>query len=309
MTLRDSRAKRRRVQAEQCWLELRTNKRTGIDIGYKERSPGYQLSQDAHDFWELLYADKGRVLIRLDGVPFQVRQGEFVLIAPGQSHSVSPSADAPFYVTAHFQTNLKGLSDLKHTVGCVDSKGRRLLEDVLAEREGRRFGSEELVCSYLLEFLILAVRRHSERPSEHPHLPTHFQQNMTDGTVERTIAFLRANFAKPLTLRGVARELGVSSSHLEHLFKKATGRPVMSYLQDLRLEQAKVLLLESTLNVTQIAARCGYSSVHLFSRRFKQLVSVPPSEYAKMLRSNRSGRRPLSASSARLTEAARSASL
>ena len=80
-----------------------------------------------------------------------------------------------------------------------------------------------------------------------------------------------------------ARAAGASNSHLEHLFKKKMNVSVMGYLQDLRIQKAKVLLVESAHNVTEIARLCGYSSIHHFSRRFKKVARLSPSQYAKMV--------------------------
>ena len=102
--------------------------------------------------------------------------------------------------------------------------------------------------------------------------------------MEKAINFMKLNFSRPLALSEIAEASGVSRSHLEHLFKNTTGSSIMTYLQELRIQRAKMLLLESGLNISQIAEQTGYSSIHLFSRRFKTFVSVSPTRYAKMIR-------------------------
>ena len=268
----------------ELWFNFRTNPKTGVEVGYKERDPGYTNAGDRHQFWELLCVDKGLVRILLDGTEFTVCQGEFVLIAPNQWHAVPPSATvAPFYITVHFETNFEQLGDLMNTVLRVDEKGRQLLVNLLKEKGGARIGACELARCHLAEFLIRAVRaRRAGMPAE--ALPTYFQAHAENEIVEKAVADMRRHFGSPLSLHDISRAAGVSHSHLEHIFKKKTGMPVMAYLQDLRIQNAKKLLLESTLNVSQIAEQSGYSSVHLFSRRFKKFVSVPPSQYAKMVR-------------------------
>jgi len=266
------------------WLAFRTNPGTGVDVRYKERAPGYTFCGDRHDFWELLYVDQGSVRIVLDQREHTVCPGEFVVIARRQPHSVLPSSGtAPFYITAHFQTNLMGLNDLVNAVLPADEDGRRLLTDMLREKGSEDFGADELAQAYLLEFLIRAIRRHRGQAGP-VVLPTYFQANADHKAVAKAIEFLTTHFPKPLTLDNIARAAGLSSSHLEHLFKKNTGLSVMSFLQSLRIQAAKRLLLESPLNVSQIAEKIGYSSIHLFSRRFKKSVSIPPSRYAKMVR-------------------------
>jgi AraC-like DNA-binding protein len=265
-------------------LSIRTNPQTRVDIGYKERHPEYTSTDSGHDFWELLYVDRGRLNLFVDGRPVTISQDELAIILPHQAHGVGPSgAVAPFYVTAHFDTNLEALRSLGNTVLKVDEEGRRLLGRMLEEKVRGGFGSFELARCYLAEFLISAKRLQSGETFV-PRLATYFQINIDDQIVKQATNYMASNLDKPISLQDVAEAVAVSRSHLEHMFKKHGARSVMSSLQELRIQKAKILLLESTLNVSEIAAECGYSSLHLFSRRFKKLVSICPSEYARMIR-------------------------
>jgi len=274
----------KRFRLGRFWLEFRKNPRTGVDVRYKERPPEYAHSGDCHPFWELLYVDRGLVRIRLGEPEHALSQGDFVLIAPRQSHSVLPTnTGALFYVTAHFETNLEGLAELGNEVLRADEEGRRLLIALLREKQSGLPASEPLALSYLAQFLIQALRGVTSTRAA-VSLPTFFQANAERATVDKAVDFMRRRFHDRLTLEEIAGAAGVSNSRLAHLFKRKMGVPVMGYLQNLRIQYAKTLLLESAYNVSEIAQLSGYSSVHLFSRRFKKLVFIPPSQYAKMVR-------------------------
>lgn len=272
------------ARTDDFWLTLRTNPKTGVDYSYKERSPDYVLPGERHDFWELLYVDKGFVKIRLGHRNYSVSQGEFVLIVPNQPHAVFPSATvAPFYITVHFQTNLHRLRDLTNAVNPGSEEGRHLLTKLLCEKASSAYGANVLARGYIAEFLVNAVR--ATVASQHaPKLPTYFRANSANQLVEKAIKFIKLNYSRPLALSEIAKASGVSRSHLEHLFKKKTESSIMTYLQVLRIQHAKTLLLESGFNISQIAEQTGYSSIHLFSRRFKTFMSVSPTQYAKMVR-------------------------
>lgn len=270
-----------RVRLGRFWLEFKKNPRTGVDVRYKERGPEYGQSGDCHPFWELLYVDRGRLRMRLDEAEHELEPGDFILIAPGQLHSVVPADSvARFYVTAHFDSNLKGLAELGSTLISADEEGRRLIVALLKEKESDQPGAELLALSYLAQFLIRLLRSGTRRAAE-TSLPTYYQSNAERTVADKAVEFMRRGFSEPLTLNRIASACCVSNSHLEHVFKRKTGMPVMAYLQGLRIEHAKGLLLESSANVTGIARLSGYSSVFLFSRRFKQIVGVPPSQYAR----------------------------
>ncbi|MCC6344657.1 MAG: helix-turn-helix transcriptional regulator [Bryobacterales bacterium] len=265
-------------------MSFRVNPHTGVDISYKERHPEYASIDTGHDFWELLYVDRGQIKLFLDGAPFMLEQGEFVIILPRQMHGVAPSgAAAPFYVTVHFDTNIVALRDLGSTILKADEEGRRLLRRMLEEKVNPEIGSYALARFHFAEFLIRAIRHHPRRaPTQ--SLSSYIQANAQERIVQLAIDYLTANLEKTICLQDLARAVGVSKSHLEHTFKKLTNRSVMSHLQELRIQRAKELLLESCLNVSAIAAECGYSSLPLFSRRFKKLVAISPTEYTRTIR-------------------------
>ncbi len=154
---------------------------------------------------------------------------------------------------------------------------------MLEEKINTEVGSYALARFHFAEFLIRAIRHQTQRVPA--HAPTSYiQANAQERIVQLAMDYLAANLEKTICLQDLARAVGVSKSHLEHTFKKLTNRSVMSHLQELRIQRAKELLLESCLNVSAIAAECGYSSLPLFSRRFKKLVAISPTEYTRTIR-------------------------
>ena len=82
-----------------------------------------------------------------------------------------------------------------------------------------------------------------------------------------------------LTVRGLARELGVSTEHLCRVLKRQTGGTFVSLLRRARVRAACRLLTTTTLCMKEIAAHVGFSSPNRFARDFKKLCGVTPSEY------------------------------
>lgn len=91
--------------------------------------------------------------------------------------------------------------------------------------------------------------------------------------------YLLRHLDQELTMSDVAQALHVSNGHLAHTFKRVAGQSLFTYFRHLRLEQAKLKLLNSTQNVTQIAAACGFSSTTLFCRNFKTYTGLTPLGY------------------------------
>ncbi|MEV5002133.1 helix-turn-helix transcriptional regulator [Nocardioides sp. LML1-1-1.1] len=86
-------------------------------------------------------------------------------------------------------------------------------------------------------------------------------------------------YAAPLDVDALARDVHLSSGYLSREFKKAYGEPPYSYLMTRRIERAMALLRRGDLSVTEVCFEVGFSSLGTFSTRFTELVGVSPSAY------------------------------
>ena len=94
--------------------------------------------------------------------------------------------------------------------------------------------------------------------------------------VERLILAMRQRVNQPMSLQWMAQKAMVSSSHLDHIFRQATGISPRRFIGALRLTSAKRMLLNTELRVIDICLATGYNSLGTFTRRFTELVGVPP---------------------------------
>lgn len=117
------------------------------------------------------------------------------------------------------------------------------------------------------------VSRIGERKSE-----TH------DALISKVIKIINSNYQDPtLSLDYIADIVNMSPIYLGKLFKKATFKSVADYINDLRLEKARILLIESSRSISKIVEEVGFSSGNYFSILFKKTYSISPSEYRKCL--------------------------
>lgn len=80
-------------------------------------------------------------------------------------------------------------------------------------------------------------------------------------------------------VQSIADHFGLSFSNLSHQFKNCTGTNISSFISTLKLTYAKKLLSSTTLSVTEIAIRLGYSQASGFIRKFRQAEGISPGEY------------------------------
>jgi len=129
--------------------------------------------------------------------------------------------------------------------------------------------------------LIHTLRHYSQRrlPTLRPTggLPT--------WQLKRVVEFIEHHLNQPLTLKDMAGITGLSDYHFARMFKQTTGYPPHRYVLHRRLTRARHLLAETSLNMTEIALRCGFGSSSHFSNRFRAEIGVSPTAYRTQQRS------------------------
>lgn len=102
--------------------------------------------------------------------------------------------------------------------------------------------------------------------------------------VDRVKRYLELNRDKDITSEDICRHIGCSRSLVSHQFKARTGMGIREYLTMLRLEDAKILLENSNLTITEIAFTVGFGSSNYFTNVFKKDTGMAPGEYRKRCR-------------------------
>lgn len=114
----------------------------------------------------------------------------------------------------------------------------------------------------------------------------------------RARAYMEANIGERLLLADIAGAAHLSRSHFARAFRITTGLSVMAYLRQLRIERAKILLVENEISIAELSAQLGFSHHSHFTRLFHREVGMPPRTYAHLFGW------PIAAAEARSGEAA-----
>jgi transcriptional regulator GlxA family with amidase domain len=100
-----------------------------------------------------------------------------------------------------------------------------------------------------------------------------------DRKIERTISYMKENLDQPLQAAALASRANVSLSHYFALFKRLTGSTPIDYFIRLRMERAREMLETTALTVKEVAAALGYDDPFYFSRVFKAINGLAPTDY------------------------------
>lgn len=269
-----------------------------VTVHYFEYSKDYVFDGESHDFWEILYVDKGSVNVTAHDRKLTINAGEIVFHKPDEFHDVLANGRvAPNLIVISFVCNSDAMRYFNNRVVKLTDTETDLLAHIISEakqafespfddpfskkltrRKDAGFGSEQLIKIYLEQMLINLIRRESKSYTPGPVATKLFKHSDTE-IVKSIKQFLYENIYGNISFQEVCRFVSQGNTNVKMIFKKAAGKGVMEYYRDLKIEQAKIMIREEDCNFTQISERLGYSSIHYFSRQFKKATGMTPSEY------------------------------
>lgn len=148
-----------------------------------------------------------------------------------------------------------------------DSEGG-LAEDKLPPlRELLEGGSPETLEQNMLAFAERMLSLDAAKPAD------------TEGVIRSVKDYVAQHYAEELSLEGLAAQVYLSPSYMSKLFKRETGENLSTYIQKVRIDEAKLLLRTTGLKTYKVALRVGIPDPVYFSRIFKKLTGIKPKDF------------------------------
>ena len=251
-----------------------------------------------HNFFEMFYVLEGRCIHQVGEKPAVLHTGDLCLIQPKVTHSLDVNDESIiidvlirrstfrqyFYsilqgdnvLSNFFMSTLYSKSGIDYLL--FHTRNDPDLHHAFIDLCGESFDQEAyyhvLVNAIVTRVFVLLLRRYMlscELPKDKP----------ADSEIALTLArYLQAN-AADVTLAGLAEDFHYSAEYASRLIKRSTGQTFIQLLTSIRLENAKQLLRDTTLSVTDIALQVGYDSSEHFIRTFRKHTGMTPSEYRR----------------------------
>ena len=272
-----------RRDTENLSLDHRLHARSIYTFFYQEKEQGFLFSGESHPMPELTYVDQGMLHSVVDGQDMLLKQGDLVIYGPDQWHmQYADIGVAPRFVTISFDISGGDLSPLLNRKFTAPQQIVSLLQKMLREQERMDEYSQELIISYL-DSLLLLLLRETSAPST-GKLQASNSVHSENEIIRQAQQYISTHIREKLSVPTVARQVDVSPSYLTALFHKNLQISPGEYIRRIKLQESKQMIRENNMNFTEIAAALQYSTVHHFSRQFKEKFGITPTEYAKSVR-------------------------
>ncbi|GLC31570.1 AraC family transcriptional regulator [Clostridium omnivorum] len=286
-----------------------------VTIHYFEFSKNYKFYGESHNFWEIVYIDKGELSILADENMYVLNQGEAIFHKPNEFHSQWCNGKvAPNIMVISFCCSSPEMKYFENKISKLNRTCKDLLSQIAKEanlcfklpiktdfvkqeiklnrQPSPPKGSEQLIKIYLEQLLIYLLRENSSIDKVE-RMSAESKQQYHEEIAKQIENYLSKNLYSTIQFEDVASFCNLSKTTLKVIYKEVTGKSIMDFYRHLKIEEAKRLIREELFTFSEIADKLNYNSVHHFSRQFKNITGMTPSEYSISIKSDLCIRRSL----------------
>lgn len=244
--------------------------------------PAVSQPHDHEDAWQVEYVMAGPIKYHVDGAEHRLGTGGLIAIPPGYRHRQESPRAADSYLLRFV---LSGQWPMQEpVVGALlrgdREKAERLLEDLVAEHDGRAQGREDMIDALLAQLVIWVKRWRTTLGAGGAARPV-------SDAVERTrwvADVLRRRYAERFAIADLAKMACLSRSRFAQIFREEFGVAPGEFHRRVQMDKAIELAKHTGMSWQQIGRHLGYTDPAYFSRAFRKVMGAPPSECLKRTR-------------------------
>jgi len=241
------------------------------------RMTGYPFPPHVHEIVEVTCVQRGACTMQIDAQVYELQRGDIAVAFPLIPHSIDAlSGDCqglacffPTDIIPEFTNLFLGTLPESPILRSdrVNGEARMAIQRLIETSDGRQSPSRLaylhlLIANVLSEMSFIPVGNCNERSLAY-----------------RAVKYISDHASEGITLESAARELGISQSHLSHLFSQQFHINFRRFVNAIRIDRARTLMRDPGMTLTSICYSCGYENIRTFRRAFVREMGMLPSEY------------------------------
>lgn len=261
----------------------------------------YSFPGEKHDFWEIVYAERGTSKICAGNETVLLTEGCCAFHKPHEFHGIFGNGETQSRVIViSFVCSSGIMKNFREKIINIPKNLRFYLNSILSEaslcfepsekplyhiheKNISPIGAQQLVRMYLEQFLIMLLRHESLK---HCNTAAKERKSIENQLVNSICSSLAANLYKNATIEEICADITYSRAYISRIFKANTGYTVSAYYTMLKISEAKRLIAETDYNFSQISYILMYDNPHYFSTVFKKQTGLSPTEYKRQVTNN-----------------------
>lgn len=260
----------------------------GYSIVYNGEILRHAFKSECHDFAELCLCFDGQFAMKLENSYHKLKQGDVCLIPPGTYHNEMIISDCNYlavWMTMDINVTILHLSGNKSDTGFYTLEGytwyssfdyNMILNNLKHELEADSACSYSLQKVYVFQILINTLRKIKDKKD-----PAKENRVWKEWLVSRIQEYVAQNLPNMIRLNDISKNVCISTNYLNTIFKSITGKTVIKYVEEYKINKARDLLKNTKESVGTIASNLGFYDQYHFSKIFKKGTGETPTMFRK----------------------------
>lgn len=242
----------------------------------------WESTPHTHQFTEIFYVLKGKGRFMIDNHRFNVKENDFIIVAPGVEHTEYSLNDVPLEYAV---VGIEGVNFFQHNQGSSISykvynypsyreEFMFYLRMIVRETKSSGVYSQE-ICNNLFELLIITLIRKGDFFIAPQSVQSYNKE------CDKIRRFIDLNYQQNISLDDLVAVSHINKYYLVHSFKKAYGITPINYLIRKRIEESNHLLASTNNSISNISRKVGFSSPTYFTQIYRKNTGITPTEYRR----------------------------
>jgi AraC-like DNA-binding protein len=258
-----------------------------IRLGHNVAKPNYHIGPRTSPYYYLLFVLEGQGTFTQGDQTFPLREHDMFCLFPQVTHEYATLETDPLR-KVFFAFDGKGRQPLQllerigltphtpHAAGAVTPEAIRLMWEFIELVSGPENRNTDLARLIMFHRIFDTLAEHVSAASAPDHRSVSWLQKGKE--------YMEIHFAEGISVERVSEHVGIDRTHFTKQFRKAFGATPIQYLQQLKINEAKLLLEQTSYTLTEIAHSVGYPDLFSFSKAFKKITGISPYHYRQEIK-------------------------
>ncbi|MBQ3224253.1 MAG: helix-turn-helix transcriptional regulator [Oscillospiraceae bacterium] len=243
-----------------------------------------------HDYYQFVYVRKGEGVVFVKDEELRVSENDVVIIKRNEPHTFACFGDKleTYEVKFIIIDEEKDFLNSGERYFCRDTDGsiKHAIRQIERESENVDGFSRDVVSVEMCKILLLMQREMSRSREMADIKETQDVNEVNDDLLEKVKSFIDNNISENITVKDVSDYVCVEYKYFSHHFALRYGMRLKQYIRRNRVELAKELIVNSDMNMTAIAEKCGFGTIHYMTRVFKNEENISPTEFRRRFKNS-----------------------
>ena len=256
--------------------EKRALQKNNFPIAYYSLTKNTELYPHWHEHIEILYFKNGKCTFNCSGNKYTATKGDFICVNSREIHSHF-SPETTDYICLLIYPHFFSDVDFPDVTICNYIKDDKEISQIMnkLEYEYDNYSvCSDMIIKGLVYTLVAYLVRNYSKPAVSKHNLELFAKAET---------YIESHYSERITRDDIAKLCYVSNSYISRYFKDITGKTLMEYINEYRIKKSMTRIEEGNVSISSIALLSGFEDINYFSRVFKKVTTMTPSQYKKLV--------------------------